>query len=155
MKPTLVRITKQFTFDMAHALYGYDGPCRNIHGHTYSLSVTLRGRILQLPDHPKNGMLIDFTDFKNTVNSAILKPFDHALVLNGESPHKNTVSEHHFEKILYVSYQPTCENMLLDFRDRLEGQFPDHCEIVGMRLDETPTSYAEWRIEDHPITNAS
>jgi len=136
---------------MAHALYGYDGPCRNIHGHTYSLSITLRGSVLQEANHPKNGMLIDFTEFKNTVSRTILQQFDHALVLNGLSPHKHAVRESDFEKIIYVPYQPTCENILLDFRERLERQFPASCEIVCMRLDETPTSYAEWRIEDNPL----
>ena len=59
-----IRVTKVFTFDMAHALFGYDGPCKNIHGHTYELSVTLKGKVLQENNHPKDGMVIDFTDFK-------------------------------------------------------------------------------------------
>ena len=61
-----IRVTKVFTFDMAHALYGYDGPCKNIHGHTYILSVTLKGKVINENNHPKNGMVIDFSDFKKS-----------------------------------------------------------------------------------------
>ena len=82
-----IRVTKQFTFDMAHALYGYDGPCKNIHGHTYKLSVTLKGKVIENPNHPKNGMVIDFTDFKRIVADNIVSVFDHSLVLNSKAPY--------------------------------------------------------------------
>jgi len=83
-----VRVTKIFVFDMAHALYGYDGPCKNIHGHTYKLSVTLKGTPVKDNSNPKAGMVIDFSILKQIVQEKIIKQFDHALVLNNDSPHK-------------------------------------------------------------------
>jgi 6-pyruvoyltetrahydropterin/6-carboxytetrahydropterin synthase len=146
----IVRVSKKFTFDMAHALYGYDGPCKNIHGHTYMLTVTLRGTILNQANTPKNGMVIDFTDFKQIVSKAVLNEFDHSLVLNAFSPHANLNDlNDNFEKINYVPYQPTCENMLLDFLDRIRKKLPINVTVSNIKLEETPSSYAEWFIEDN------
>ena len=87
MKEEIIRVTKTFTFDMAHALYNHDGLCRNIHGHTYHLAVTLIGKAIQEHGHPKNGMIIDFGDLKKTVHEKVTSRFDHALVLNSMAPH--------------------------------------------------------------------
>ena len=72
-----VRVTKKFTFDMAHALYGYDGPCKNIHGHTYHLSVTLIGTPIQDNGDVKLGMVVDFGDLKNIVKENIKNKLNH------------------------------------------------------------------------------
>jgi 6-pyruvoyltetrahydropterin/6-carboxytetrahydropterin synthase len=144
-----VRVTKKFTFDMAHALFGYDGPCKNIHGHTYHLSVTLIGSPTQDTDNVKLGMVIDFSDLKKIIKDAILEKFDHALVLNDQAPYsKSEIISNEFEKVILVAYQPTCENLLLHFVDLIQPQFHGQISLVAMRLDETPTSYAEWRVED-------
>ena len=84
----VIRITKEFKFETGHALYGYDGLCKNVHGHSYKLSVTLLGTPITDPDHVKYGMVMDFSDLKKIVNKTIVTPFDHATVLNVDSPHK-------------------------------------------------------------------
>ncbi|MFN9801814.1 MAG: 6-pyruvoyl trahydropterin synthase family protein, partial [Bacteroidota bacterium] len=76
-----IRVTKRFTFDMAHALYGYDGPCKNIHGHTYHLAVTVAGVINIQEGHPELGLVVDFSELKEITRQIILSEFDHALVL--------------------------------------------------------------------------
>lgn len=149
-KKQTVRVTKKFTFDMAHALYGYDGPCKNIHGHTYKLSVTLKGKIYQEELHPKTGMVIDFTDFKKIVRKQVIDVFDHSLVLNSNSPHKTIEGlDEHFEKLNYVPYQPSCENLLIDFINRILPELPNNISMNNMKLEETPTSFAEWFAEDN------
>ena len=70
-----VRITKQFTFETGHALYGYDGKCRNVHGHSYKLSVTVIGLPISDPEHVKQGMVMDFGDLKTIVNKEIVDKF--------------------------------------------------------------------------------
>lgn len=145
-----IRITKKFSFDMAHALYGYDGPCKNIHGHTYHLSITLIGKPIEDIKKAKLGMVIDFGDLKDIVHKHIIQVFDHALVLNQEAPYsKSEVISNEFEKVILVPYQPTCENLLLDFVDRLSGTFNISTPIFSIRLEETPTSFAEWFLEDN------
>jgi 6-pyruvoyltetrahydropterin/6-carboxytetrahydropterin synthase len=145
-----IRVTKKFIFDMAHALYGYDGPCKNIHGHTYLLSVTLAGKIIENHDDPKNGMIIDFLDFKKIVTKYVIDVFDHSLVLNANSPHAHLKDlNENFEKINYVPYQPTCENLLLDILERISSNLPLNVKTKSIKLEETPTSYAEWYLEDN------
>jgi 6-pyruvoyltetrahydropterin/6-carboxytetrahydropterin synthase len=145
-----IRVTKSFTFDMAHALYGYDGPCKNIHGHTYTLYITLKGKVINDLNNPKNGMVIDFTDFKTIVKSTIIDVFDHSLVLNSLSPHYNlTELKATFEKIIFLPFQPSCENLVLNFLNSLKNKFPNKISIVSIKLYETPTSYAEWFEEDN------
>ncbi len=150
LKNQYIRVTKKFTFDMAHALYGYDGPCKNIHGHTYVLYVTLKGKVLDKDNHPKNGMVVDFTDFKKIVNEQVIQVFDHSLVLNLNSPHAQLNDLHsNFEKINYVPYQPSCENLIIDFLNRINLKLPNNVVINSLKLEETPTSYAEWYLEDN------
>ena len=150
MQATKIRVTKVFTFDMAHALFGYDGPCKNIHGHTYRLSVTLIGEQVQEENNPKQGMVIDFTDFKKIVKENVIDVFDHTLVLKADTPHAKIQGlTDNFERVIYSDYQPSCENLLLDMVDRIHSNLPSTISIHNVKLEETPTSYAEWFREDN------
>jgi 6-pyruvoyltetrahydropterin/6-carboxytetrahydropterin synthase len=149
MKNNNLRITKEFNFEMAHALFGYDGPCKNIHGHSYKLSVTLIGKPSQKKEDPKLGMVIDFTELK-----AIVKPMidelDHATILNADSPHKKSaVNNNLFKKLILADYQPTCENILIDLALRIRKQLPAKIKLHHLKLQETPSSFAEWFSEDN------
>ena len=66
---TKIRVTKSFGFETGHALYGYDGLCKNVHGHSYKLYVTVIGSPIDDQNHVKNGMVIDFKDLKTIVKS--------------------------------------------------------------------------------------
>ena len=77
----VIRLTKEFSFEMAHTLDGYDGPCREIHGHSYRLFVTVKGRPKDDPSDSKCGMVIDFGDLKRIVAEQIVGRYDHALVM--------------------------------------------------------------------------
>jgi 6-pyruvoyltetrahydropterin/6-carboxytetrahydropterin synthase len=145
-----IRVTKVFTFDMAHALHGYDGLCKNIHGHTYRLSVTLIGTTIQEEGHAKQGMVIDFSDFKKIVKEKVVDVFDHTLVLNANSPHAKIQGlADNFERLILTDYQPSCENLLIDILGRIKADLPSNVELCNVRLEETPTSYAEWFKEDN------
>lgn len=141
-----VRLTKIFHFETSHALHGYDGKCKNIHGHSYGFHVTVAGEAIEEEGHVKNGMLIDFGDLKKIVNDLIIDVFDHALVLNGNSPHKNLgedlIKQGH--KIILLPFQPTCENLLTHFVELLSEALPKTVKLVALKLIETETSYAEW-----------
>ena len=145
-----VRVTKQFKFETGHAIYGYDGLCKNVHGHSFKLDVTIIGQPIKDPDHVKNGMVIDFGDLKTIVNKEIVQPFDHATVLNVKSPHKEIADEMESRghKILRVSYQPTCEMMIIDFALKLKAKLPNHLKLYSLKLRETETAFAEWYSDD-------
>jgi 6-pyruvoyltetrahydropterin/6-carboxytetrahydropterin synthase len=146
---SVVRISKEFTFDMAHALLGYDGLCKNIHGHSYTLVVTVIGIPLQEESSPKIGMLIDFKDLKNIIKRQIIDRFDHALVLNNASP-KDLVDIllKNYDKLVLLDYQPTTENLIADMAARIGDLLPDNLKLFSLRLRETPSSYAEWFAAD-------
>ncbi len=150
MNAETIRVTKLFTFDMAHALYGYDGACKNIHGHTYHLYVTIKGRAIQNADNPKNGMVLDFSDLKSTIKELIISKFDHALVLNEDSPHRELHGlKEQFERLIFLPFQPSCENLLLHFKNLIYPHYKGENELVYIKLMETPTSYAEWFQSDN------
>ena len=142
----VIRITKEFKFETGHALYGYDGLCKNVHGHSYKLSVTLLGTPITDPDHVKYGMVMDFSDLKKIVNDTIVTPFDHATVLNVDSPHKELADtmESRGHKIMRVQYQPTSEMMVLDFAEKIKARLPEQLKLHHLILRETERSFAEW-----------
>lgn len=148
----VIRLTKEFSFEAAHALDGYDGPCREIHGHSYRLFVTVAGRPVADPENPKYGMVMDFGVLKRIVNEQIVSRFDHAFVLR-DSERGRAVREalgERFSNIVVVDYQPTCENMLADFARRITSRLPEGVRLHSLRLYETATSFAEWFAEDNP-----
>lgn len=145
-----VRVTKKFVFDMAHALFGYDGPCKNIHGHTYHLSITLIGQPIQNTSEVKLGMVIDFTDLKAVVKKHIIDVFDHALVVNEEASYARAdVLQNEFGKVILTPFQPTCENLLLHYVQLIQDKFPANIQLISARLEETPSSYSEWFLSDN------
>ena len=144
----VVRITKEFKFEMAHALYGYDGVCANIHGHSYRLWVTVKGEVKNKNGHKKDGMLMDFTDLKSIVKPEIVDKYDHSLVLNANSPHAD-LDLSAFNKVYYLDYQPTSENLVLDFANFIKEQLPDGVDLLKVVLSETVSSFAEWNKEDN------
>ncbi|ALM21011.1 queuosine biosynthesis QueD [Nonlabens tegetincola] len=145
-----VRITKEFTFETGHALYGYDGKCRNVHGHSYKLAVTVIGTPKDELGHVKHGMVIDFGDLKKIVKEEIVDPFDHATVFNKNTPHVELAKElsDRGHEVILVDYQPTSEMMILDFADKIKARLPQEIQLHSLRLRETETSYAEWHAAD-------
>jgi len=146
-----VRLTKTFTFEMAHALYNYDGKCRNIHGHSYKLEVTIIGQPKAAPGQPDDGLLMDFGDLKKLVNSTVVDVFDHALVMQNNYDQSLTEQlNRHFSRMIYVDYQPTCENLIADFANRIGAALPQHVRLYNLRLHETATAWCEWYADDQP-----
>jgi 6-pyruvoyltetrahydropterin/6-carboxytetrahydropterin synthase len=146
-----IRLTKEFSFESAHALDGYDGLCREIHGHSYRLFVTIKGEPISDEGDPKLGMVMDFGDLKRIVNREIVDRLDHSFVLRDSEQNVGLreVLGAKFSKVVLVDYQPTCENMLSDFAARLQSALPSHVELHSLRLHETATSYAEWYNDDN------
>ncbi|MBN1132198.1 MAG: 6-carboxytetrahydropterin synthase [Bacteroidales bacterium] len=145
-----VRVTKEFSFEMAHALWNYDGACRNIHGHSYRLFITVTGTPLPDANHPKFGMVIDFKDLKSLVRDSIVRQLDHALVLYKGAERKSLDAlKTMYDKVLILPFQPTCENLVLYISETLRKHLPDTIKLYSVKLQETATSFAEWYAEDN------
>ena len=146
-----IRITKEFSFETGHALYGYDGKCKNVHGHSYKLSVTVIGVPITDRTNVKFGMVIDFSDLKKIVKEEIVDHFDHATVFNETTPHIELAHElknlgHH---VILLDYQPTSENMVIDFAEKIKNRLPAPIQLHSLKLQETDSSFAEWYASDN------
>jgi len=143
-------LTKVSRFEMAHALWNYDGLCRNIHGHSYILAVTVIGEPCADINNPKYGMVMDFGELKRIVKEEIIDPMDHTLVVSNKAPHKELKNiPQMLDRLEIVDYQPTCENLLIDFVGRLKRRLPENVKLHRLKLNETANSYAEWVAEDN------
>ncbi|WP_405294349.1 6-pyruvoyl trahydropterin synthase family protein [Algibacter sp. Ld11] len=146
-----IRITKKFAFETGHALYGYDGKCKNVHGHSYKLSVTVIGQPISDNTNVKYGMVIDFGDLKKIVKEEIVDVFDHATVFNKNTPHVELAKELQARdhNVLLVDYQPTSEMMVIDFAQKIKQRLPKHINLHSLKLQETDSSFAQWFAHDN------
>ncbi len=138
-----IRITKEFRYEGAHALYNYDGKCRQIHGHSYILYVTVQGSPINEEGNPKDGMVMDLGELKRIVHETVVDKFDHALVLRCNNPFASELGKE-YSNIVLVDFQPTCENMLSFFAQAIGDKLPDNVKLYSLKLHETASSFVEW-----------
>ena len=125
----MILVTKIFGFEACHHLPNYDGKCKNPHGHSYKLEVTVFGDINKEKGHPKEGMLIDFSVLKSIVNEKVVNRYDHQDL-------------NQFFEI------PTAELMVEKIAYDLIPALPLGVYLKSCKLWETSTSYAEWNCLD-------
>lgn len=135
-----IKISKEFTFEMAHSLRNYVGACGNIHGHSYKLIVTVIGEPLQSMEDPKDGMVMDFSELKRIVKEQVIDKYDHALLLN----YSDTNKAGERGKLILAYQNPTAENMVANFVEDISENLPFGITLHTLRLYETATSYAEY-----------
>jgi 6-pyruvoyltetrahydropterin/6-carboxytetrahydropterin synthase len=138
-----VRISKSFSFEAAHFLPKYDGPCKNIHGHSYQLTITLKGKPEQDKELSSEGMVMDFAMLGQMVKNELLIHFDHALII------EEGIDFSFSTKILRVPYTPTCENLVVDIACRLRNILPLNVSLFSLLLYETKNNYCEWFADDN------
>lgn len=138
----MFKVSKEFSFDMAHILDGHDGKCQNLHGHTYKLQVEVSGDLVL--EGAKKGMVVDFTDVKAVVKEAILAPMDHAFIYDTNSERECKIAALLNElnsKTFGIPMRTTAEEMARFMFNCLKDKLP----ISAIRLWETPTSFCEYR----------
>lgn len=115
-----MKVEKDVRFESAHLLPYYDGPCRNLHGHSYRLVIVVEGEV-----DPKSGIIVDFYDLQKAVKAEVLDQLDHKYL--------NDFMEN-----------PTAEHIALYVWRRLKPVLPGLCEL---RLFETTDSCIVFRGE--------
>lgn len=140
----MLQLTKIFYFEMAHAIHSYTGDCKNIHGHSYELHVTVSAVAEPKNYIPAPGFIIDFKEIKKTVTTAIIEKFDHKIILSRGflSAHPSFAS---LENLVTWEAEPTAENMLIYMSEILCKILPVEIRLVQLKLYETKDSYAEWK----------
>jgi 6-pyruvoyltetrahydropterin/6-carboxytetrahydropterin synthase len=146
----MIQVTKEFSFEMAHALEGHDGACSRIHGHSYRLWVTVGGVPSSDVSSPKQGMVVDFGDLKRIVGEEIIARFDHAFVIRRTAANSSLVDAlaAHYQGVRIVDWQPTSENLVVEFVRAIRAKLPTGVTLRAVKLSETATSYAEWLIDN-------
>lgn len=139
----MLKLTKIFHFETAHAIHGYNGACKNIHGHSYELHVTVAADA-EFEDYiPAPGFVIDFKEIKKIVKEGIIINLDHKLLLS-----KQFIAENNYisqqENLIQWEVEPTAENILLYIKKILINSLPAHVQLAYLKLYETKDSYAEW-----------
>lgn len=150
---TKIRVTKEFSFEMAHALEGYDGACKHIHGHSYKLFVTIKGAPCDDINNPKYGMVVDFSVLKRIVNRVIVERYDHAFIIRKTDSNRELIEamNEHYQNVEVFEFQPTCEVMIAYFAELIRAELPQNLELFSLKLHETATSYAEWYASDNAL----
>lgn len=139
----MLKVAKEFSFDMAHLLDGHDGKCQNLHGHTYKLQVIVSGETED--NGAKKGMVIDFADLKRVVNELIISPMDHAFIYDQSSERETKIAQllqQLNSKTFALPMRSTAENLAQFIFQRLQENVGFH--LHSIRLWETPTSFAEY-----------
>jgi 6-pyruvoyltetrahydropterin/6-carboxytetrahydropterin synthase len=138
----MISVTKIFRFETAHAIHEYDGLCKNIHGHSYELHVTVSASssddfILA------NGFVIDFKELKSIVKTHIIDYFDHQIILSEKylASHPNL---NDLENLAIWKVEPSAENIILFIKEKIEVCFGENVKLIKLKLYETADSFAEW-----------
>ena len=144
-------ITKYIEVDMGHRVPNHKSKCRNLHGHRYKIVVGVDDKVVTTRGVSDEGMVIDFSDLKKIVREEIVDLFDHATVFNQNTPHVELAEElknrgHH---VILVNYQPTSENMVIDFAKKINDRLPSSIQLHSLKLQETESSFAEWYASDN------
>jgi 6-pyruvoyltetrahydropterin/6-carboxytetrahydropterin synthase len=141
----MLRVTKIFRFETAHAIFGYAGSCRNIHGHSYVLHVTVQQASVSDDFLAAPGFVIDFKELKAIVKEAVIDRFDHRILLSEAylNEHPKLTS---LENLELWKVEPTAENILLQVKTTLQKLLPATVLLSCLKLYETADSYAEWTL---------
>lgn len=139
----MLQLTKIFQFETAHAIYGYEGACKNIHGHSYKLYVTVGTGIKEQGYIPSPGFVVDFKEIKKVVMPAVIDVLDHKLVLSREFLTK--FPEFNIQENLFImEAEPTAENLLIYIQQNLAKKLPSTVRLVELKLYETKNSFVKW-----------
>ena len=138
----MMKIAKEFNWEMGHRLKNHNGLCRNLHGHSYKMRVELEGEIAA------DSMLMDYYELTQIV-SKVIEPFDHSfLVEKSDDITLNFLQENNF-KCVVVPFVSTAENLCEFFANEIKKSLIQHENIKNLtvRICETTDVFAEIKIK--------
>lgn len=116
----MYKLKVEETFSAAHQLCDYDGPCENLHGHTFKIEVLVSGTELD-----KVGMLVDFKVLKEVLKEERDK-LDHTFL--------NDV----------LDFSPTSERLAKYLYEKMESKLPHNANLDSITIWESPTTCASY-----------
>jgi 6-pyruvoyltetrahydropterin/6-carboxytetrahydropterin synthase len=143
-----MQITRRLEFDAGHRIPNHNSQCKHLHGHRYTIEITLSGDIITAEGVSEQGMVMDFSDVKRIAKKQVVDAWDHAfLVYRGDKvvlDFLNTLPNH---KTVVLEVIPTAENLAKVAFDLLLNAYRDtygnHLRLERVRLYETPNNWAD------------
>ena len=136
----MITVTKTVKFDAAHVLTNHQGLCKNLHGHTYRVDVSVTQA-----EGDERDMVIDFKDLKKIASEVICDRFDHAFVYNTASAGEREIAavvEKNGMRTVAIPFRSTAENLAKLFFGDLKPRIPG---LSAVTVWETADSSAEYR----------
>ena len=136
----MITVTKTIKFDAAHILTNHQGLCKNLHGHTYRVDVSVTQGSGDTRD-----MVIDFKDLKRIASEVVCERFDHAFIYNTESAGEREIAaivEKNGMRTVAIPFRSTAENLAKLFFGELKERIPG---LSAVKVWETADSCAEYR----------
>ena len=136
----MITVTKTIRFDAAHILTNHQGLCKNLHGHTYRVDVSVTQG-----DGDTSDMVIDFKDLKRIASEVVCERFDHAFIYNTESVGEREIAavvEKNGMRTVAIPFRSTAENLARMFFGELKARIPG---LSAVKVWETADSCAEYR----------
>ena len=144
----MITITRKLEFDAGHRIPDHKSQCRNLHGHRYTLEVTLVGAVIEEEGSSDNGMIMDFSDVKALAKEHLVDVWDHAfLAYEKETVVLEFLDSIPGHKTVIIDRIPTVENLAQTAFNILKAAYQDRYG-TGLRLQklvlhETPNCWAE------------
>jgi 6-pyruvoyltetrahydropterin/6-carboxytetrahydropterin synthase len=144
----MITITRKLEFDAGHRIPDHKSQCRNLHGHRYTIEITLVGEVIEEEGSSDNGMLMDFSDVKSLAHQHLVDVWDHAfLVYEKDAPVRNFLAGLPDHKTVVINKIPTVENLARTAFDILKPIYSDRygtgLKLHKLVLHETPNCWAE------------
>lgn len=144
----MLTITRKLEFDAGHRIPDHKSQCRNLHGHRYTLEITLVGGVIEDEGSSDNGMIMDFSDIKALAKEHLVDPWDHAfLVYEKDAAVRDFLASLPNHKTIVINRIPTVENLARTAFDILKGVYKDRfgtgLHLQKLVLHETPNCWAE------------
>ena len=144
----MISITRALHFDAGHRIPDHTSQCCNLHGHRYTLEITLEGEVVDAPGMADNGMVLDFAEVKTIAKQHVVDVWDHAfLVFEGDKEIVGFLESLPGHKTVVVKHVPTAENLAREAFNLLapayKNKFGKHLMLKRVRLYETPNCWAD------------
>ena len=144
----MLTITRKLEFDAGHRIPDHKSQCRNLHGHRYTLEITLTGQVITAEGNSDNGMIMDFSDVKAIAKDHLVDVWDHAfLVYEKDHAVKEFLASLPDHKTVVIDRIPTVENLAAVAFGILKAAFKDRygtgLHLHKLVLHETPNCWAE------------
>jgi len=141
-------ITRRLEFDAGHRIPDHKSQCRHLHGHRYTLEITLSGKVIDKSGDAANGMVMDFSQVKDLAKQHLVDAWDHAfLAFAGDKAIVDFLTSLPDHKTVILDRVPTAENLAQIAFECLDTVYRDtygnQLQLHQVRLYETPNCWAD------------